>query len=145
MRHMTDTLTGEARSRLMSRVRQKNTAPEVRLRKRLHAEGLRYVLHTASLPGRPDMVFPRYRTVVFVHGCFWHGHDCRSGRGPSTNQEYWSEKIAANQARDARKASELEARGWRVITVWECEIKGSRLDQTVSAVIGSVRDGLHVD
>jgi len=129
----------------MSRVRQKNTAPEMRLRKRLHAEGLRYVLHSRSLPGRPDIAFPRYRTVVFVHGCFWHGHDCRSGRRPSTNQEYWFEKIAANQIRDARKVAELEDQGWRVITVWECETKGSRLDQTVAAVIAFIRDGLNVD
>ncbi|MEX3919401.1 very short patch repair endonuclease [Paraburkholderia sp. BR10872] len=138
---MIDTLTKEARSKLMSRVRQKNTVPEVRLRKRLHAEGLRYVLHPAALPGRPDMAFPKYRTVVFVHGCFWHGHECRAGRLSSTNREFWSEKIAANRARDARKVVELEGQGWRVATVWECETKASRLDQTVSALTAFIRDG----
>nr|WP_236862325.1 very short patch repair endonuclease [Burkholderia contaminans] len=125
----------------MSRVRQKNTVPEVRLRKRLHAEGLRYVLHPAALPGRPDMAFPKYRTVVFVHGCFWHGHECRAGRLSSTNREFWSEKIAANRARDARKVAKLEGQGWRVATVWECETKASRLDQTVSALTAFIRDG----
>lgn len=137
---MIDTLTKDARSKLMSSVRQKNTAPEVRLRKRLHAEGLRYVLHPATLPGRPDIAFPKYRTVVFVHGCFWHGHECRAGRLSSTNREFWSEKIAANRARDSRKVAELEGRGWRVATVWECETKGSRLDQTVSALVEFIRD-----
>lgn len=136
---MTDTLTKEARSALMSRVRQKDTAPEVRLRKRLHAEGLRYVLHSPSLPGRPDLAFPKYRAAVFVHGCFWHGHSCRAGRPSSSNQPYWSEKIIVNRERDARKAAELLALGWRVETVWECETKGARLDKTVSAVVEFVR------
>ncbi|WP_429436579.1 very short patch repair endonuclease [Paraburkholderia sp. GAS33] len=138
---MIDTLTKEARSKLMSRVRQKNTDPEVRLRKRLHAEGLRYVLHPAALPGRPDIAFPKYQAVVFVHGCFWHGHECRAGRLSSTNREFWSGKIAANRARDARKVAELEGLGWKVATVWECETKGSRLDQTVSALVAFIRDG----
>ncbi|WP_343665452.1 very short patch repair endonuclease [Paraburkholderia tropica] len=136
---MVDTLTKEARSALMSRVRQKDTSPEVRLRKRLHAEGLRYVLHPPSLPGRPDLVFPKHRIVVFVHGCFWHGHTCRAGRVASSNHSYWSAKIAANQARDHRKAAELLALGWRVATVWECETKGARLDQTVSFMTELIR------
>lgn len=138
---MVDTLTKQARSALMSRVRQKDTAPEVRLRKRLHMEGLRYVLHSPSLPGRPDLAFPKYRAVVFVHGCFWHGHNCRAGRPSSSNRPYWSEKRVANQERDARKATELRALGWRVTTVWECETKGAQLDRTVSAVIEFVCDG----
>jgi len=138
---MVDTLTKEARSTLMSRIRQQDTSPEVRLRKQLHAEGLRYVLHPASLPGRPDLVFPRYRTAVFVHGCFWHGHDCRAGRLPSSNCSYWSEKVVANQARDARKIAELRALGWRVATVWECETKGVHLVRTVSSMVEFIRNG----
>src|SRR4051794_14624640 len=111
----------------MSRVRQKDTAPEIALRKRLHAAGFRYVLHSSALPGRPDLAFPMYRTVVFVHGCFWHGHDCRAGRSPSSNKEYWAAKIAANKVRDARNSAELAQRGWRVIIVWECETKSREL------------------
>lgn len=136
---MADTLTKEARSALMARIRQQDTDPEIRLRKRLHAKGLRYVLHPGSLPGRPDLTFPRYRTAVFVHGCFWHGHDCRAGRSPSSNQQYWSEKIAKNRERDARKAAELDALGWRVVTVWECETKGERLNQTASMLAELIR------
>ena len=138
---MVDTLTKEARSALMSRVRQKDTAPEMRLRKRLHAEGLRFVLHSPLLPGRPDLAFPKYRTAVFVHGCFWHGHDCRAGRPSSSNLSYWSEKISANQVRDARKVAELRALGWRVAIVWECETKGDRLNRTVSSIVEFVRNG----
>jgi DNA mismatch endonuclease (patch repair protein) len=137
---MADILTKQARSERMSRVRQKDTAPEVALRKRLHAAGFRYVLHSKALPGRPDLAFPMYRTAVFVHGCFWHGHDCRAGRSPSSNQEYWSVKIAANRARDERKSAELAARGWRVLTVWECETKLRELDQTVQALIPKIRE-----
>lgn len=138
---MVDTLTQEARSTLMSRVRQKDTSPEVRLRKQLHAKGLRYLLHPASLPGRPDLAFPRYRIAVFVHGCFWHGHNCRAGRLPSSNQAYWSEKIAANQVRDAHKIAELRGLGWRVAVVWECETKGSNLVRTTSTMVEIIRDG----
>ena len=138
---MVDTLTKEARSKLMARVRQKDTSPEVRLRKQLHATGLRYVLHPASLPGRPDLVFPKYQIAIFVHGCFWHGHNCRAGRPPTSNQSYWTEKIAANRARDARKATALRALGWRVATVWECQTKGVRLVQTVSTVTELIRNG----
>lgn len=138
---MVDTLTQEARSTLMSSIRQKDTSPEVRLRKQLHAKGLRYVLHPRSLPGRPDLVFPRYRIAVFVHGCFWHGHNCRAGRLPSSNQAYWTEKIAANQVRDARKIAELRALGWRVATVWECETKGPNLARTALIITEIIRNG----
>jgi len=119
----------------MSRVRQKDTAPELALRKRLHAAGFRYVLHSSALPGRPDLAFPMYRTAIFVHGCFWHGHDCRAGRAPSSNKQYWVDKIAANQERDLRQGDELKARGWRVITVWECQTKPRELDKTVAELI----------
>ncbi|MEH3085457.1 MAG: very short patch repair endonuclease [Xylophilus ampelinus] len=138
---MTDTLTKAARSALMARVRQKDTTPEVRLRKKLHADGLRYILHPKTLPGRPDIVFPKYKTAVFVHGCFWHGHECRAGRPSSSNLNYWVEKISANRLRDARKLQELEAAGWRVATVWECETKGDRLDSTAKALSELIRRG----
>jgi DNA mismatch endonuclease (patch repair protein) len=118
-----DRLTPQQRSSRMAGVRQKHTAPELRLRSLLHAAGYRFRLHRGDLPGTPDIVLPSRRTAIFVNGCFWHGHDCRAGRAPTSNQAYWSEKISGNQVRDRLKASALENLGWRVLTVWECEIK----------------------
>lgn len=118
-----DRLTQEERSALMKRVKRSDTAPELKLRKALHREGLRYVIGDKRLPGSPDLSFPKHRAVVFVHGCFWHGHDCRQGRAPSTKQEFWIPKIEGNRRRDERKRAQLEALGWQVITVWECEFK----------------------
>ena len=105
----------------MKKVRRSDTEPEIKLRRALHRQGLRYVIGDKRLPGTPDLVFPKHRTVVFMHGCFWHGHDCRQGKTPSTNQEFWLPKIAANKERDARKRCALIKIGWRVITVWGCE------------------------
>lgn len=117
-----DSLDTEARSALMKRVKQANTKPELIVRKALHHRGLRYVIGDRRLPGSPDLSFPRHRAVVFVHGCFWHGHSCRKGRLPTSNVSYWTPKIAANRERDGRKVSALKAQGWRVFTVWECQI-----------------------
>lgn len=136
---MTDRMTPDERSRHMKRVRQKNTAPELRLRSALHARGLRYRLHPNELPGRPDLVFPGGRLAVFVHGCFWHGHDCRAGRAPSSNTEYWGPKIEANRERDARKERELREAGWDVETVWECELKSIPAPTTIERVAERVR------
>ncbi|UXF74467.1 very short patch repair endonuclease [Stenotrophomonas maltophilia] len=108
----------------MSRIRGSNTKLEVLVRKALHARGMRYRLGGAKLPGRPDIVLPKYRTVVFVHGCFWHGHDCPLYRLPKTRPEFWADKIGKNRTRDQRVTSELEAIGWRVLTVWECSLRG---------------------
>jgi DNA mismatch endonuclease (patch repair protein) len=106
----------------MKSVGRENTAPELRVRRCLHARGLRYTLHDRRLPGRPDLVLPRRRTVVFVHGCFWHGHRCRHGRVQArANGEYWAAKIADNRARDRRQQRALRALGWAVEVVWECE------------------------
>lgn len=106
----------------MRSVKRKDTAPELVVRRYLHAAGIRYRLHVANLPGRPDIVVPRRRTVVFVHGCFWHGHDCAHGRIPAkTNASFWLEKITANRARDRRKRDALVELGWHVETIWECE------------------------
>jgi len=123
----------------MSRVRQKNTKPEILVRRLLHAAGLRYVLHSPALPGRPDLAFPKYRTALFVHGCFWHGHGCRAGRTPSSNTDYWSPKIAQNRLRDARQSEELKAQGWRVLIVWECETKASDFPNTINALVDAIR------
>ena len=107
----------------MRAVKSKNTKPEMIVRKTLHALGYRYRLNVKTLPGSPDLVFPKYRAVIFVHGCFWHGHACKRGaRLPKTNQDYWRKKIARNVARDAKNSEALRALGWRVITLWECEL-----------------------
>lgn len=108
----------------MSRIRGSNTKLEVLVRKGLHARGLRYRLGGAKLPGRPDIVLPKHRTVVFVHGCFWHGHACPLYRIPKTRPEFWANKIGTNRARDERVVGELETAGWRVLTIWECSLRG---------------------
>jgi len=117
-----DRLTPEARSANMKAVRRKDTAPEIAVRRLLHAAGYRYRLHARSLPGSPDIVFPQRRKVIFVHGCFWHGHTCRAGRRPRTRQEYWLPKIARNQQRDAAAITALHDRGWDCLVVWQCDV-----------------------
>lgn len=120
---MADMLTSERRSWNMSRIRGRNTGPELRLRSLLHRAGFRFRLHAKRLPGRPDVVLPKYRTAIFVHGCFWHRHpDCRNATMPSTRREFWQEKFDGNVTRDARNRAALEEAGWTVITVWECEL-----------------------
>ncbi|WP_418130119.1 very short patch repair endonuclease [Variovorax sp. 278MFTsu5.1] len=126
-----DNLSPERRSDLMKRVRRSDTKPEVTLRKALHRLGFRYVIGDKRLPGTPDLVFPKYKAAVFVHGCFWHGHECRQGRAPSSNVDYWAPKIAANRARDARKEQALREQGWRVFNVWECELKPTLVSASV--------------
>lgn len=119
-----DRLTPEQRHLNMSRVKARDTKPELLLRRSLHAAGLRYRLHCGNLPGRPDLVFRGRRAVVFVHGCFWHGHDCRMFRLPATRPDFWRAKIEGNRARDARSHAALRAAGWRVLTIWECALRG---------------------
>ncbi|WLI87847.1 very short patch repair endonuclease [Massilia sp. R2A-15] len=121
---MTDVHTPERRSKNMRAVRSKNTSPELLVRKLLFARGLRFRLHVASLPGAPDIVLPKYRTVIFVHGCFWHGHDCYLFKLPQTRTDFWQSKIKANSERDLRNAETLRLAGWRVLTVWECALRG---------------------
>lgn len=120
-----DVLTAEQRRLNMSRIRGKDTKPEMLLRRGLHAAGLRFRLHAARLPGKPDMVFPKYRAVVLIHGCFWHGHDCPLFRMPATRPEFWAKKISGNRERDVRTAEALQHAGWRLLTVWECSLKGA--------------------
>jgi DNA mismatch endonuclease (patch repair protein) len=119
-----DTVSSAVRSKIMASVGQKNTGAEVALRKALHRRGLRYKLHDRVLPGSPDLVFPRFKAVVFVHGCYWHSHGCYRSTVPKTRKEFWTSKFAANKARDTRKKAELLKRGWRVLTVWECALSG---------------------
>ena len=109
---------------MMSGIRGRDTKPELLLRKGLHAMGFRYKLHDKSLPGKPDLVFPRYRAVILVNGCFWHGHDCHLFKWPKSREDFWREKIKSNIDRDRLVTSQLKEQGWRVLRVWECAIKG---------------------
>lgn len=120
---MADVFDAATRSRIMSRIRSKNTVPEIRVRRAVHSAGFRYRLHYGDLPGNPDLVFPRYRLVVFVHGCFWHGHGCKLFRLPKTNVEYWARKIENNRRRDVEAIQELELRGWQAHVIWQCSLE----------------------
>ena len=131
----------EARSRLMSKVGQKNTGPEMILRSALHRSGLRYRLHAKDLPGTPDLVFPRFEAVVFVHRCFWHSHGCQKSTVPKSNREFWEQKFRANRERDERKIRALLKRGWRVLVVWECSLVGKHAP-TLNHVVRSVKTWL---
>lgn len=136
---MVDTISSERRSWNMSRIRGRNTKPELMLRSMLHREGFRFRLHSKNLPGRPDIVLPRYRTVIFVHGCFWHRHEgCRNATMPSTRREFWSEKFDKNKERDIRSREALESAGWKVCVVWECELK-SNLETVVNQLSTIIR------
>lgn len=120
---MTDVVDAATRSRMMSGIKGKNTSPELLVRKGLHARGFRFRIHADHLPGKPDLVLPKYRSVIFVHGCFWHGHDCRYFKVPQTRPEFWLEKIGRNRLRDQKQIADLIARGWRVLIVWECAVR----------------------
>ena len=135
--------TNEHRSYVMSKIPSKGTKPETIVRKRLFSKGFRYRLNPKDLPGSPDIVLPKYRTIIFVHGCFWHGHyDCKNYVFPKTNVDFWKAKIARNQERDQEVWRKLEAKGWRVIIVWECELKKAKLEETIDRVAGEiVRNG----
>lgn len=140
---MVDSLTPEQRSAQMSRIRGSNTKLEVLVRKGLHARGFRYRLGGAKLPGRPDIVLPKYQTVVFVHGCFWHGHDCPLYRLPKTRPEFWADKIGKNRARDSKVIEQLKELGWRSVIVWECSLRGIKQaarDQFMDALAATIRD-----
>ncbi|WP_369058153.1 DNA mismatch endonuclease Vsr [Caulobacter sp. 73W] len=121
---MTDVFDAAKRSAVMARVRGKDTKPEMRVRRLLTRLGARYRLHRKDLPGSPDVVLPGRRLAIFIHGCFWHGHDCKRGaREPKANADYWQAKIGRNRARDIASREALTAAGWRVETIWECEMK----------------------
>ncbi len=133
---MADTLTRAERSALMARIRGTDTKPEVFVRSALHRAGFRFRLHGRTLPGRPDIVLPKHRTVVFVHGCFWHRHGCALSSEPATRRAFWREKFARNVARDKRTAAALRRAGWRVLTVWECSLRtAARREQAVARLV----------
>lgn len=121
---MTDIYPPKKRSDIMSKISGKDTKPEILVRKFLFSKGLRYRLNDKRYPGRPDIILPKYKTAIFIHGCFWHGHQgCKASKLPETRKEFWQKKINDTKIRDKRKIEELKAQGWRVIVVWQCEIK----------------------
>lgn len=133
-------MTPEQRFKCMSHNRAKNTGPELILRQALWRQGYRYRINEKHLPGRPDIVLPKYRTTIFIHGCFWHGHkDCKYYTVPKTNKEFWVAKVARNKERDQEVWRKLEALGWSVIIVWECQLKKSVLEETVKWVADEIR------
>lgn len=124
---MTDTFDAETRSRIMRKVRSKDTGPEMAVRSLVHSLGFRFRLHRANLPGKPDLVFPSLRKVIFVHGCFWHHHkSCREATIPSSRRDYWEVKLIRNAERDRKHLADLRKLGWKSLVVWECEIKKIR-------------------
>lgn len=133
-----DTLTAKQRSERMALVRSKNTKPEMVVRKLVHSMGYRYRLHVPTLPGKPDMVFPSKKAVIFVHGCFWHRHSgCKLARLPKSRLDFWFPKLNANQERDTRQARVLRRLGWRVMTVWECQVvKSEILQRRITRFLG---------
>lgn len=129
---MADIVSPATRSRMMAGIRAKDTAPELVIRRGLHGRGFRFRLHAPGLPGKPDLVLPRHGAVIFIHGCFWHAHGCPLFKWPSSRVEFWKEKLARNREVDQQNSDRLLADGWRILTVWECSLKGpGRMDPEV--------------
>lgn len=139
---MVDVVDKATRSRMMSGIRAKDTRPEIFLRKGLHAQGFRYRIHVKDIPGKPDIVLPKYRALIIVHGCFWHGHDCRYFRPSSTRPEFWLSKIDGNRQRDRRNIQNQLDRGWRVLTVWECAVRASMRKKSPLDCVGLAAEWL---
>ncbi|MCC8424496.1 very short patch repair endonuclease [Mucilaginibacter sp. UR6-11] len=133
---MADVHSKETRSYNMSRIKSKNTKPEMLVRQFLHKNGLRYRLHVKDLPGKPDIVLPKYKTAIFIHGCFWHGHEgCKYYVVPKTRTEWWLNKIQGNATNDAKAEALLKEGGWKIITIWECELKRLLSEKTLAQLL----------
>lgn len=137
---MADNHSKEIRSKNMSHIRSKNTKPEEKVRKFLFSEGFRYRKNVKTLPGCPDIVLPKYKTVIFVNGCFWHKHDCPRFVWPSSNQEYWIPKITANAERDERNYQKLKDLGWKVLIIWECELRTKVKEITLKNIVAELEN-----
>jgi len=136
---MADVHSKETRSYNMSRIKSKDTKPELLVRKFLHKNGFRYRLHVKDMPGKPDIVLPKYKTVIFIHGCFWHGHEgCRYYVVPKTRTEWWLNKIQGNSANDIKTEMLLKTAGWRIIKLWECELKKTGIEATFSNLLATI-------
>ena len=139
---MADIVDVATRSRMMSGIRAKNTTPEVTLRKGLHSRGFRYRIHATSLLGKPDLILPKWNAAVFVHGCFWHRHaGCKLSSTPATRRDFWLDKFAATTERDLRALAALQVAGWRTAIVWECQLRGKAIDQTIEDVAAWLSSG----
>ncbi len=134
---MTDIVDSATRSRMMSGIRSKNTKAEVEIRKRLFAAGFRYRLHNKKLPGKPDIIFPRYQAVIFVHGCFWHAHDCALFKWPSSRRTFWKTKLTGNRVKDLENNEALKKLGWRILTSWECAFResGKKREKEIGVIV----------
>ena len=140
---MADVHSKETRSYNMSRIRSKDTKPELLVRKFLHKNGFRYRLHVKELPGKPDIVLPKYKTVIFIHGCFWHGHQgCKYHVVPKSNEFYWTSKLNKNRTRDSELELRLAQLGWNVVTIWECKLKSQVVAETLSQLNQQLENGL---
>ena len=135
---MSDVHSKEVRSYNMSRIKSKNTKPEELVRKYLFSQGFRYRKNDPGLPGKPDIVLPKYRTIVLINGCFWHHHECMYFRWPESNTDFWKQKINRNVERDQKNINQLEQKGWRVIVVWECELKKNK-EHILSELANNIR------
>jgi DNA mismatch endonuclease (patch repair protein) len=144
---MADTRTPDQRRRIMQSVGTKHTGPETKVRRTLHALGFRFRLHRKDLPGSPDIVLPKWRVAIFVHGCFWHGHGCAKGQPPKSRPDYWLPKIEANRARDRRNEKQLREQTWEVLTIWQCQITddGTIAEQLEYAIKASRRNAANED
>lgn len=140
---MADTHSKETRSYNMSRIRSKDTRPEMLVRRFLFSKGFRYRLHDSRLPGKPDLVLLKYKTVILIHGCFWHGHEgCRYAVVPKTRTQWWADKIARNTARDTANQDRLAEHGWQIVTVWECELKREKINSTLDTLLTRLQENL---
>jgi DNA mismatch endonuclease (patch repair protein) len=138
---MADVHNKKTRSYNMSQIRSGNTKPELLVRKFLHANGFRYKLHDKTLPGKPDIVLPKYKTIIFIHGCFWHGHaNCKYYVVPKTRTNWWLNKINTNKANDVRAVEALKKDGWRIITVWECKLKPGKIEKTLISLLKNLSE-----
>ncbi len=134
-----DNRTKEQRSKCMKNIRSKNTTPELIVRKFLYNKGYRYRLHDKKLPGKPDIVLRKFNTVIFINGCFWHGHkNCSEAKKPKSNSEFWKTKIVSNQQRDMKNIESLSKLGWRVLTIWECQLQKDLMESTLSDIVNKV-------
>ncbi|WP_085622164.1 MULTISPECIES: very short patch repair endonuclease [unclassified Pseudomonas] len=131
---MIDIVNSATRSRMMSGIRGKNTSPELLIRKALHSRGFRYRIHPSELPGKPDLLLPKFNAAIFIHGCFWHGHDCRYFKTPKTRTEFWLNKIESNKIRDQKQIKALSSLGWRVLVVWECAIRQMKSNNNTALI-----------
>ncbi|MDP8315294.1 MAG: DNA mismatch endonuclease Vsr [Candidatus Celaenobacter antarcticus] len=131
---MPDIFNKSKRSEIMSKISGKNTKPEIIVRKYLFSKGFRFRINDKRYPGKPDIILPKYKTVIFVHGCFWHGHNCKRGKLPDTNREFWKNKINATIERDKRVQSELEKLGWKILILWQCEINNDNLKLLIKKI-----------